>query len=119
MWTPHRSFDLITCVHGLHYVGDKLALLTRAASWLTNNGRLVADLDLANIRLPDGRPAGRRLTTCLRAAGLGYDPRRHRIATTGRLDVQLPYTYLGADDHAGANYTGQPAVNSYYREDRH
>jgi hypothetical protein len=26
---------------------------------------------------------------------------------------------LGGDDHAGANYTGQPAVNSYHREDRH
>jgi hypothetical protein len=106
-------------VHGLHYIGDKLAVLTRAASWLTSTGRLVADLDLANIRLPDGRPAGRRLTTRLRAAGFRYDPRRRRITATGRLDVQLPYTYLGADDHAGANYTGQPAVSSYYREDRH
>jgi hypothetical protein len=25
---PVRSFDLITCIHGLHYVGDKLATLT-------------------------------------------------------------------------------------------
>jgi hypothetical protein len=37
--------------------------------------------------------------------------------------VHLPYTYLGADDRtgdrAGANYTGQPAVNSYYHEDPH
>ena len=31
-WEPRRSFDLITCVHGLHYIGDKLALLTRAAA---------------------------------------------------------------------------------------
>jgi len=31
--------------------------------------------------------------------------------------VDLPYTYLGADDRAGANYTGQPAVHSYYRQD--
>jgi hypothetical protein len=85
-------------VHGLHYVGDKLEVLTRAASWLTITGR--------------------RLTTCLHAAGLRYDPRRHRVTATGRLDVQLPYTYLGADDHAGANYTGQPAVNSDYQEDR-
>jgi hypothetical protein len=37
-WAPARRFDLITCVHGLHYVGDKLATVTRAASWLTDDG---------------------------------------------------------------------------------
>jgi hypothetical protein len=68
------SFDLITCVHGLHYLGDKLAVLARAAGWLTATGRLVADLDLSSIRLPDGRPAGRRLATLLRGAGFTYDP---------------------------------------------
>jgi len=31
--------------------------------------------------------------------------------------ADLPYTYLGADDRAGANYTGQPAVHSNYRQD--
>jgi hypothetical protein len=30
-------------------------------------------------------------------------------------DLDLPYDYLGADDRAGANYTGQPTVHSYYR----
>lgn len=47
-WMPARRFDLITCVHGLHYVGDKLAAVTRAASWLTDGGLLVADLDLTS-----------------------------------------------------------------------
>ena len=116
-WRPGRAFDLITCVHGLHYVGDKLAVLTRAAGWLTANGLLVADLDLASIRLPGGRLAGRPLTAKLRAAGFAYDSRRKKITLTGRRVVDLPYTYLGADDQAGANYTGQPAVHSYYRRD--
>jgi SAM-dependent methyltransferase len=116
-WAPGRAFDLITCVHGMHYVGDKLALLARAASWLTPTGQLVADLDLASIRLADGRPAGRRLASLLRAAGFRYDSRRRRISCAGRLDVCLPYRYLGADDRAGPNYTGQPAVHSYYTED--
>jgi trans-aconitate methyltransferase len=107
-WTPNRAFDLITCVHGLHYIGDKLGILARAASWLTPTGRFVADLDLANIRLPNGR----RLTTQLRAAGFTY--RAHRITRTGPTQLRLPYNYLGADDHAGANYTGQPAVRSHY-----
>lgn len=76
-WTATRRFDLITCVHGLHYVGDKLAVLTRAARWLTDTGRLVADPDLSSlssIRLADRRAAGRRLTARLRAAGFTYDP---------------------------------------------
>jgi len=114
-WAPARRFDLITCVHGLHYVGEKLATVTRAASWLTDDGLLVADLDLASIRLPDGRPAGRALSGALRRAGFDYDARRRRITRTGRQDVSLGYTYLGADDTAGPNYTNQPAVNSYYK----
>jgi SAM-dependent methyltransferase len=113
-WTPARSFDLITCLHGLHYVGDKLAVLARAASWLTPAGRLVADLDLSDVRLADGRPAGRRLAGALRAEGFGYDARRRRIGCEGRRDVHLPYRYLGADDEAGPNYTGQPTVRSHY-----
>ncbi|BCB82979.1 methyltransferase [Phytohabitans suffuscus] len=100
-WAPARRFDLITCVHGLHYVGDKLAAITRAASWLTEGGQLVADLDLTSIRLPDGRPAGRALAGALRQAGFEYDSRRRRISCAGRRDAELSYAYLGADDKAG------------------
>lgn len=116
-WVPGRRFDLITCVHGLHYIGDKLALLARAAGWLTSSGRLVADLDLSAIQLEGGPPAIRRLTARLRASGLAYSSRRHQITCTGRREIRLPYTYLGADDRAGPGYTGQPAVHSHYAED--
>jgi trans-aconitate methyltransferase len=115
-WEPGRSFDLITCVHGLHYIGDKLALLTRAAGWLTPAGRLAAHLDLSAVRV-GGPTATRRLRSRLRAAGFAYNPRRHQVTCTGRRDVRLPYAYLGADDRAGPGYTGQPAVTSYYTED--
>jgi SAM-dependent methyltransferase len=115
-WEPARSFDLITCVHGLHYIGDKLALLTRAAGWLTPAGRLAADLDLSAIRV-GGPAAARRLRSRLRAAGFAYSPRRRQITCAGRRDVRLPYAYLGADDSAGPGYTGQPAVASYYTEE--
>jgi SAM-dependent methyltransferase len=114
-WKPARSFDLITCVHGLHYVGDKLGLLARAASWLTPDGRLVADLDLAAVDV-GGPAAMRRLRSRLREAGFEYGPRRHRITCVGQSEVRLPYAYLGADDRAGPGYTGQPAVASYYTE---
>jgi SAM-dependent methyltransferase len=114
-WAPSRRYDLITSIHGLHYVGDKLAVLAKAAGWLTDGGRLVADLDLVSIRLPNGTPAGRRLAADLRDAGFSYDGRRRRIGRDDRGEVSLPYEYLGADDKAGANYTGQPAVHSHYR----
>ena len=113
-WRPDRPFDLITCVHGLHYIGDKLGLIARAASWLIDDGLFVANLDLANFKLPDGRVAGRGITSALRGAGLEYDRRRRLVSCRGRKVVVLPYQYLGADDRAGPNYTGQPAVDSYY-----
>ncbi len=113
-WEPDRPFDLITCVHGLHYVGDKLGLIRRAASWLTEEGLFLASLDLANVKLTDGHAAGRRVAADLRRAGLGYDRRRRLVTCRGRRAVALPYRYLGADDRAGPNATGQPAVDSYY-----
>ncbi|MDG4826670.1 methyltransferase domain-containing protein [Asanoa sp. WMMD1127] len=116
-WEPDRRFDLITVVHGLHYIGDKLDLLVRAASWLTDAGLLVADLDLTSVRDADtGKPLGRPLTNWLRQHGFAYDARRRRITCEGRREPDdLPYAYQGADDRAGPNYTGQPAVHSFYR----
>ena len=113
-WHPDRPFDLITCVHGLHYVGDKLGLIARAASWLAEDGVFVASLDRHNLKFADGRPAGRRTVTDLRRAGLEYDRRRRLVVCRGRKVVALPYRYMGADDRAGPNYTGQSAVDSYY-----
>jgi hypothetical protein len=46
--------------------------------------------------------------------GFSYDPRRRRVTCTGARELRLPYAYRGADDQAGANYTHQPAVDSYY-----
>ncbi|MBE8477096.1 class I SAM-dependent methyltransferase [Streptomyces justiciae] len=113
-WTPIRTYDLITCVHGLHYVGDQLGLLARAASWLTPEGLLVAHFDPDSVRRPDGSPAGRAAVTALRAAGFRYDARSHRLSLRGGRSVVLPFRYVGADPDAGPNYTGQPAVGSHY-----
>jgi SAM-dependent methyltransferase len=112
VWRPDRAFDLITCVHGLHYVGDKLGLIARAASWLTEDGLFVASLDLHNLKV--GGASARRFATDLRRAGLRYDARRRLVSCRGQKQVSLPHRYLGADDTAGPNYTGQPAVDSHY-----
>lgn len=113
-WHPDRHFDLITCVHGLHYIGDKLGLISRAASWLVEDGLFVANLDLRNLKFADGKPAGRRVAADLRRAGVEYDRKRRRVIVRGRTLADLPCRYVGADDQAGPNYTGQPAVDSYY-----
>jgi SAM-dependent methyltransferase len=112
---PDERFDLITCVHGLHYLGDKLGLIERALGWLADDGLFIANLDLANLRDESGGPLARRMGTLFRARGIDYDLRRWRLTGRGGWQVRFPLVYLGADDTAGPNCTGQPAVDSYYR----
>jgi SAM-dependent methyltransferase len=113
-WRPDRPFDLITCVHGLHYVGDKLGLISRAASWLVEDGLFMANLDLHSLKVAGEGQSVRRVAADLRRAGLEYNRRKRLLICRGRKEVSLLYRYLGADDQAGPNYTGQPAVGSHY-----
>jgi SAM-dependent methyltransferase len=113
-WLPASGYTLVTCVHGLHYVGDKLAAIAKAARSLAPGGLLIANLDLANFRYEGGRPAGRAVATLLRRNGLSYDARRRLVRCEGPCEAEFKLRYLGADDAAGPNYTGQPAVDSYY-----
>jgi SAM-dependent methyltransferase len=112
-WHPDRSFDLITCIHGLHYVGDKFELITRAASWLVEGGLFTANVDIANLKVA-GDKSDRRLIQDLRRAGLCYHRKKRLLVCRGTRRLDLPFGYLGADDTSGPNYTGQPAVDSYY-----
>ncbi|WP_131740439.1 class I SAM-dependent methyltransferase [Actinomadura roseirufa] len=109
---PEGPFDLITCVYGLHYVGDRLGVLTRAAALLGENGLLVANFDARSVRTGEG--SARRVTAALSRAGFGYDGRRRVISVRGRCEPALDYRYLGADDRADPNYTGQEAVDAFY-----
>ena len=110
------NFDLITCVHGLHYIGDKLALIRKAAFWLKTNGIFLANLDLANFKYADGKPAGRAVAGELRKNGIAYKSNKHLVVCKGRKEINFKFVYLGADDQVGANYTKQPAVYSYYEK---
>ena len=113
-WQAIGPYDLITCVHGLHYIGDKLTLIRRSFSWLTEDGVFMANLDLANLRFHDGRPAGRSIVKDLRRIGAEYNSGKRLLVKRGRAAFELNFTYAGCDDKAGPNYTGQPAVDSYY-----
>lgn len=89
-------------------------MLERSASWLAPEGRLVADFDAESICDRRGRTCARKIASILRAAGWEYDARRKRVSCVGPCELDFAATYLGADDAAGPNYTGQPAVASYY-----
>jgi SAM-dependent methyltransferase len=115
-WRPTQQFDLITCVHGLHYVGDKLAAICRAASWLTDDGLFMAHLDLNNLKHRQFQAFGRKVVRALRDSSLSYDSRRRLIRCLGRTSFSLPWSYVGGDDEAGPNFTGQPAINSWYED---
>lgn len=114
-WHPVQTFDLITCVHGLHYIGDKLNVIARAVSWLTPDGIFLANLDLNNIKLDDQVSANRQLVSLLKNKGLHYDTRRKILTCHGQKQISFELMFLGADDQAGPNYTGQPAVHSWYQ----
>ena len=113
-WTAAMEYDLITCVHGLHYVGDKLGLIARAASWLKPEGLFLGHLDLNNIKLATGRRFGSQLGKHFRKVGLEYHRGRRLFLCRGKRQIEFPWKFAGADDTAGPNFTGQPAVDSYY-----
>ena len=70
-WAPSDPFDLITCVHGLHYIGDKLGLMGKVPTWLKSSVEFTANLDLNNIWI-DGVSRPRSVSKVLRHAGFEY-----------------------------------------------
>ena len=116
-WQPSRTYDLITCVHGLHYVGDKLGLIERAAGWLSPSGTFIAHLDFANVRRTDGASMNRRILGDFRKMGLAYHRRRRILSCVGRKTIEFGLKFVGADEYAGPNFTRQDAVDSYYNGD--
>ncbi|MCR9232846.1 MAG: class I SAM-dependent methyltransferase [bacterium] len=114
-WDTDERFDLITCVHGLHYVGDKLSLLARTAGWLASEGQFLAHLDLENLQTVEGTWTTADKREFLRRRFFQYHSRTHLVTCAGQQDVRFPCRYAGASDQAGPNFTGQPAVNSFYQ----
>ncbi len=117
-YEPNLEFDLITCVHGLHYIGDKLAFLQKAVSFLKKDGILLANLDLSNFKFENGKSANREISKELKKNGFEYNPKKHLLICRGKKEINFDFKYLGADDLAGANYTKQAVIDSYYRQIR-
>ena len=112
-WAVDDQYDLATCVHGLHYIGDKLKVLQNACKAIANSGLLIVNLDLKSIKV-EGDPAHRYLRGLFKRVGIHYDSRRKIVRCEGRRELDIELIYQGANDMAGPNYTGQDAVDSYY-----
>lgn len=113
-WNTTTKYDLITCIHGLHYIGDKLSLIARAASWLKDDGKFFASLDLANFQSTNGTPISNLIAKQFCEAGLDYNSKRHLLSCDGAKTPLFNFRYFGADDTAGPNYSKQEVVNSVY-----
>lgn len=114
-YQPGEQYDLVTSAHGLHYIGDKLGIIQKAVSWLKADGIFLANLDANNLKLAGKHNSIKSFSNFLRKQKLSFNNRKHLLSCQGKKEFKLPFAYLGANDQAGANYTGQSAVDSYYR----
>lgn len=111
--TLSEKYDLVTCVHGLHYLGDKLKVIQMAVNSLKHSGLFIANLDLDDFQFEavDTRSFLKKL---FREQGFDYNFRTKILKRDDFAELNFPVKYLGADDTRGANYTGQESVTSYY-----
>ena len=107
-----EAADLITCVHGLHYLGDKLGFLENAYARLRPGGLFLGHLDAQNLQLPVPWP---QMVRRVRAQGIALDFRRHvlRLERTGAA-LHFGAAYQGATVSETPNYTGITVINSWY-----
>lgn len=112
-WTKIEKYDLITCIHGLHYVGDKLSTLKKYLAMLSPNGHFTANLDLKSIHI-ENHNTSKFLQPIFEENHISYNSKTKMIECIGTKIIEFGVQYLGANDKAGPNYTGQEAVDSYY-----
>jgi SAM-dependent methyltransferase len=113
-WLPIIRFDLITIVHGLHYVGDKIGLIIKAASALKEDGVLMANMDVKNIKITNSEPSEKVMKSFFKKVNIEYNDKTKMIKIVGAKTIEKPFSYVGADDSVGTNYTGQRVVDSVY-----
>jgi SAM-dependent methyltransferase len=112
-WVSTEEYDLITSVHGLHYIGDKLKVLSVILERLSAEGIFIANLDLSNFHFLNG-DADKYLKEIFRQNNVQYNNRTRLLTCKSARHINFKVTYNGANDEAGPNYTGQDAVCSVY-----
>lgn len=112
-WSEETQYDLITCIHGLHYIGDKLKVLKTVLERLSADGLFVANLDLSNISIANSDTEN-YLKDIFNKYTIQYNQRTRLLVCKGPRQLDFNVMYKGASDEAGPNYTGQDAVCSMY-----
>ncbi len=112
-YNSDKRYDLITCVHGLHYIGDKLRAIAIAINLLGEGGLFIANVDLKNIII-NNESSVLILKKAFKENNIEYNLRSKNLKKTGKEKIDFGFSFLGADDNYGPNYTGQDSVCSYY-----
>lgn len=108
------KFDLITCVHGMHYLGDKLKIIEIVSNLLKSDGYFTCNLNTKDIIDQNGRCLFKKINLFFKDIGLNYNSRNKILINSGVLKIQSPFKYIGANDKIGTNYTGENSVQSIY-----
>ena len=113
---PGRPLDLVTCVHGLHYLGDKLAFLERAYALLDPGGLLVAHLDAANLRCKQqGAVVWPQVLRRVRKQGVDLTLDKHVLRLRkNETPLRFGAAYGGATVSERPNCSGMVVVDSWY-----
>ena len=115
-FTLDQPADLITCVHGLHYLGDKLGFLQNSYAMLAPGGLFLGHLDPSNVRAADSTlPIWRRAVRHAVKNGAAPELKGH-VLRVERADALLDFgvTYQGATVSEQPNFAGITVVDSWY-----
>lgn len=115
-FTLERPADLITCVHGLHYLGDKLGFIQHAYAMLALGGLLLSHLDPENLRAAGaGASVWRQAVRHAAKSGIALDLKGHvlRIVRT-EAPLSFGFTFQGATVSERPNYTGITVIDSWH-----
>ena len=116
-FTLDRPADLITCVHGLHYLGDKLGFLEGASRMLLPGGLFLGHLDTQNLRTDrPGRAIWPSAVRHARQQGAAVALQNHLVRVEGT-DTPLDFgvRFQGATVSETPNYIGITVIDSWYR----
>ena len=115
-FTLEQPADLITCVHGLHYLGDKLGFLQHAYTLLAPGGLLLGHLDASNVlHAESGQSIWRQAARHAAKRGAALELKSH-VLRVKRTDAPLDFgvTFQGGSISEKPNYSGITVINSWY-----
>lgn len=121
-YDPGTDVDLITCVHGLHYLGDKLRFLERCYARLAPGGVFIGHLDTDNLRFEaQGQASPVSWSALLRrvrgdSASITYRNHLLRMERIGNGPLHFGGEYLGASVSERPNFSGMTGIDSWYRD---